>query len=220
MSDSMVSVPKEFLNDVSGSSDQVRYASYMIYPDSMDIQNIIHQLNKYVDDKHSFLISPLHDKDLFDDGTPKKPHYHLFYMLSQKTNTTVSSMRKFGKDLGLVGCEIINSKRGYARYLCHLDELNKPHYNVDDVISLGCDYLDIIGDPADRYEKLSEMLDFINESDIIFYSDFVDYCRLNRKEWFRSLTGATFLIEKYIRERRNKYIAMQGFASVTTTRSV
>ena len=56
MSDLVEIVPKEFINDCSGTSDQVRYASYMIYPDSMDLQSIVHQLNKFVDDKHYFLI--------------------------------------------------------------------------------------------------------------------------------------------------------------------
>lgn len=198
---------KEIVVDSSKllDSTQIRNYAYMLYPDSCDLQKVIDQLSVISDSRTSFLISPLHDKDKFDNGEPKKPHYHVYCMKSTTTNTTYKQAKRFGELLGLVGCEVIHSKVGYARYLCHLDNPNKAQYNIDDVRGFACDYRAIIGNIKDKFLYFRDMLTFINEHDIIFYSDLVDYCKDNNDEWFRCLMGgATFQLEKYIRERRAK----------------
>ena len=78
-------------------------------------------------------------------------------------------------------------------------------YEISDVRSFACDYRKIIGNEKDKFLYYRELISFINENDIIFYSDLVDYCKDNNDEWFRCLMGgATFQLEKYIRERRTK----------------
>ena len=54
--------------------------------------------------------------------------------------------------IGGVGCQRINVVRGYARYLCHLDNPEKAQYNISDVISLGgADYQEVISLASDKY---------------------------------------------------------------------
>ena len=89
-------------------------------------------------------ISPLHDKDFNADKTPKKPHYHVFMIFEGKKSRT--QIKEIVERFGGVGQENILSKRGYARYLCHLDNPEKAQYNTDDVRSFGgLDYESDIG---------------------------------------------------------------------------
>ena len=68
-------------------------------------------------------ISPLHDNDLNPTGEVKKPHYHVMIMFdSVKTREQAQDIFNL---IGGVGCEIVQSLRGYARYLCHLDNPDK-----------------------------------------------------------------------------------------------
>lgn len=196
-------------NECSDSS-QIRCSAYMVYPDSMDINDIISKISVQAQGNISFLLSPLHDKDKFDNGEPKKPHYHLMMIYSDKSNMTVSRAKRWGQLMGLVGCEIIHNKKGYARYLCHLDSKDKVKYNVDDVKAFNIDYLALIGNLVNKFDIFRDLIDFINENDILFYSDLVDWCKDNNEDWFRSLMGgATFTIEKYIKERRFKASYME-----------
>ena len=64
-------------------------------------------------------LSPLHDNDLTEDGEKKKPHYHLMLMFQGKKSK--EQVVQIFKKLGGVGCELVESKIGMARYLCHLD---------------------------------------------------------------------------------------------------
>ena len=64
-------------------------------------------------------ISPLHDKDINPTGEPKKPHYHVVVMNDGKKS--IEQAQELFAAIGGVGCEVVQSIRGYARYLCHLD---------------------------------------------------------------------------------------------------
>lgn len=184
---------------------QIRVSAYMVYPDSMDIDDLISKLSAQAQGHLSFLLSPLHDKDKKEDGSLKKPHYHLMMIYDKDSNTTVKRAKRWGQLNGVVGCEIIHNTKGYARYLCHLDSKNKARYEVSDVKAFNIDYMSLIGSLIDKFQRFRELIDFINENDILFYSDLVDYCKDNNDDWFRSLMGgATFTIEKYIKERRFK----------------
>lgn len=80
-------------------------------------------------------ISPLHDKDLKDDGTLKKPHYHV---IVQYPNTTTDT-----KVLAL--CDALNAPRcalscdsviGAYEYFTHKNHSNKHQYLEEDIIIL------------------------------------------------------------------------------------
>lgn len=185
---------------------RVRSFAYEVYPESYDIEKLFVNLESMSDERCTFFVSPLHDKDTFDDGTLKKPHYHI--QAYYKDAKSVNVGKKFGKLMNFVGCEVLRSARGYARYLCHLDNPEKYQYCVDDVKTFGPkNYIEFIGSVDDKYEELKDMIDFIKKENYLFYSDFVDYCRENNNNWFRSLMGsATFKLEKYIKERRQKLL--------------
>ena len=75
---------------------------------------------------------------LDEDGNkivkPKKPHYHV--MIMYDSVKTIEQAREVLSAIGGVGVEIVNSVRGYARYLCHLDNPEKYQYDKGFVKSL------------------------------------------------------------------------------------
>ncbi len=72
-------------------------------------------------------ISPLHDKDLNPTGEEKKAHWHVVVMFEGKKS--VEQVTEIFNLIGGVGCDKVHSIRGYARYLCHLDNPDKAKYN-------------------------------------------------------------------------------------------
>lgn len=146
-------------------------------------------------------ISPLHDSDINPTGEHKKAHYHVMIMFDG-VKTLEQASDVFSKING-VGCEVVNSLRGYARYLCHLDNPEKAQYSPEMVRSLcGADYPGVIGLVTDKYKAIGEMIDYCKEYDIYSYSDLLEYCRMERFDWFRVLCdNGTVVMKEYLKSR-------------------
>lgn len=146
-------------------------------------------------------ISPLHDKDENPGGEPKKPHHHVMIMFDGVK--TVEQAQEVFTAIGGVGCEVVKSIRGYARYLCHLDNPEKAQYSVEDVRSLcGADYPGTITLPTDMFEMVGEMMDYCDSNDIYSYAQLLRFSRRYRPDWFRALcTSATYVIKEFLKTR-------------------
>ena len=75
-----------------------------------------------------FAVSPLHDQDIREDKTPKKPHWHvILYWPGGSTTyrTAAAIMRDVLK--GTIPIPLV-SPRGYYRYFTHLDNPNKAQH--------------------------------------------------------------------------------------------
>lgn len=144
-------------------------------------------------------ISPIHDKDENVTGEKKKEHYHVIIMFDG-VKTPEQAKEVFDK-IGGVGCEVVKSIRGYARYLCHLDNPDKAQYNPEEVRCLcGADYTSVIGLSIDKYKSIDEMMDYIDENNIYSYRDLVRYARSERRDWFRVLCDSgTYVILEYLK---------------------
>lgn len=146
-------------------------------------------------------ISPLHDSDINPNGESKKPHFHVMTMYDGKKS--IDQAREVFDLIGGVGCEPVKSIRGYARYLCHLDNPEKAQYDPSEVICLcGSDYISTIGLSIDKYKSIAEMIDYVSENDIFAYSDLLEYARRERLDWFRILCDCgTLVMKEYIKSR-------------------
>lgn len=144
-------------------------------------------------------ISPLHDKDINPTGEPKKPHYHVVIMFDG-VKTREQAQEIFSK-IGGVGCEVVQSIRGYSRYLCHLDNPEKAQYRQEDVRALcGADYVGAIGLVTDKYKAIGEMIDFCVVNGIYSYSDLLIYCRNEHFDWFRVLCdNGTVVMKEFLK---------------------
>ena len=183
------------------NKNSIRTRNYgtVVYPDSApaDWQDILAQ--QFI----PALISPLHDKDTNpDNDEPKKAHYHVMVMFDN-VKTKEQAIELFSK-IGGVGCEVIQSRRGYARYMCHMDNPEKAQYKQDDVRALGgADYVDIIGLALDKYKAVSEMMDYCDSNNIVSYYELANYARAERFDWFRILCDSgTVVIKEYLKSRK------------------
>lgn len=182
------------MSDTKTSSRYRNFAT-VVYPDSAP-----ENWKDILSDFHvPAFISPLHDSDLNPTGEPKKPHYHV--QLAFEGKKSKEQANEIFHAIGGVGCEVVNSLRGYARYLCHLDNPEKHQYNVDDVIALGgLDYLTTIGLPIDKLKSIKEMIYFCEEHKIYSFRKLLMYSMEERPDWFKVLCeSGTYVIKEYLK---------------------
>lgn len=146
-----------------------------------------------------FFVSPLHANDIDPTGEPKKPHYHVLIMFDGVK--TQDQAKEVFESIGGVGCEKVASLRGYARYLCHLDNPDKYIYDINQVFSFGsADYFGIISLPTDKYDAIADMMDWIDREHCISFARLLRYARDNNEIWFRSLCdNSTVVMREYIK---------------------
>lgn len=181
------------------SNSPSRYRNYatIIYPESAP-ENWRDILTEF---QVPIFVSPLHDKDVNPDGSPKKPHYHVQFIFDGvKTKEQVQAL---ANQINGVGLKVLNSLRGYARYLCHLDNPEKYQYNIDEITSFcGADYLEVIGLPSDKYKCIREILQWIEDNDCDAFCDLLTYCSMFHEDWFRVLCdNSTYVVKEYLTSR-------------------
>ena len=147
-------------------------------------------------------ISPLHDKDTNPDGETKKPHYHVLMIFDSLKNYETQIKPIFQRFDG-VGREEVLSQRGYARYMCHMDNPEKYQYDSAEVEELnGACYSVIITLPTDEIGAVEDMIDFIEDNDIYSFRKLFMWCKDNQKDWFRLLASSkTYIIKEYLKSR-------------------
>lgn len=182
------------------SKTQVRTRNFatVVYPESApeNWQDIL--IQQFV----PAFVSPLHDRDINPGGEAKKAHYHVMLMFDG-VKTLEQAQSIFTLICG-VGCEVVQSTRGYARYLCHLDNPEKVQYAVDDVKSFcGADYTATIGLATDKYKALGEMQDFCEQYNVVSFYLLSKYARTHRTDWYRILCdcGSVYMRE-YLKSKQ------------------
>lgn len=178
------------------AAQRARSYATIVYPDSAPAD----WMEKLEELHVPCLISPLHDKDINPDGTPKKPHFHVLLLFeSVKSPQQVKEMLKKVKS---VGCEKVNSVRGYTRYLCHLDNPEKHQYNPAGIQSLsGADYQSTVELASDRRETSREIISFCREYGIISFSSLIEYADAYREDWLVYLSKSGWLVKEYLKSK-------------------
>ena len=179
---------------------EVRGENWMVmgYPDSLP-ENWVSVL----DDLHiEITISPLHDQDINADGTPKKPHYHI--LLIFESLKSLSQVRDIANALNAPLPQKMDSKRGAARYQCHLDNAEKAQYCIEDVRELGgADYRALISMSRDKYEVVGEIIDWCVETNCHSFARLLNYARENNEKWFRGLCdNCAWVIKEYLKSAK------------------
>ena len=161
---------------------RTRNFATVVYPESapdnwMDILNDYHV---------PAFVSPLHEFDVNVNGEVKKAHYHVMVMYDNVK--TPSQAKDFFVSIGGVGCEVVNSIRGMARYLCHLDNPEKYQYNPVEVKSFGgADYAGVVELETDRVKLIADMQEWCKANGCVSLSELYDYSRIHNYDWFRAL---------------------------------
>lgn len=185
-----------------GRSDQrSKFWAIIVYPDSApdDWLSIIKELHVQA------AISPLHDMDLRADGTPKKSHYHV--LLNFDSVKSPAQMEDIAEILHAPYPERVQSLKGYARYLTHMDDPDKAQYDADDVILLSGFDRELVSRSKKerRYDCISEMIRYVKETNTTELVELLDYAVENENEWFRVLCdGGYNMVNAYISSNRHK----------------
>lgn len=167
------------------------------YPESLvdDFVEVLQETHVQV------LISPLHNQDKDQQGEIKKEHYHI--MLLFDGPKTIQQAQEIFDQIKATKCKAVNSVRGQARYLCHLDDLDKAPYDVGNVVALnGADYTTLIELPTNKYQSIREMMNYCKENMIFSFADLVDYAASNNETWYRSLCdNSAYIMKEYLKSK-------------------
>mgnify|MGYP002617433180 CR=1 FL=1 len=187
----MVNKPREPPN-------KSKYFCCILYPEceTYDVDKIIKSLSE---EHLTFAVSPLHDRDVDDDCTLKKPHYHL--LLAYSSATTLNNIRGWFKVCGMPESELHSvrvcaSAVGYFRYLIHKDNPEKFQYNEYDIrIFNDSDELfkKFSKTASDKIDDLVRIFHIVDEIGTISFHNLVQYLMLNERDLFKMLTSSSAL---------------------------
>lgn len=175
-----------------------KYFCAILYPDSTtyDTDNVIKCLAK---EHFTFAVSPIHDKDVEEDGSPKKGHYHL--LLAYSSATTLNNINRWFKACGLPESDLHSvrvcaSGVGYYRYLTHKDNPEKAQYNDND-IRIFNDFDDLFKKfsktASDKIDDLVRIFQIVDELNTISFHSLIQYLMLNERDLFKMLTSSSAL---------------------------
>lgn len=175
-----------------------KYFCCILYPDSAsyDTDNLIKAL---AEEHLTFAVSPLHDRDIDGNGTPKKAHFHL--LLAYSSATTLNNIRGWINACGMPESELHSvrvcaSGVGYFRYLTHKDNPEKVQYDDKDIR--------VFNDSDDLFKKFSKtasekiddlvrIFQIVDELNTISFHSLIQYLMLNERDLFKMLTSSSAL---------------------------
>jgi len=143
---------------------------------------------------------------VFHDKDDKKPHYHVFF--TAINGISPNTAQEIVIAIGGANKEVLKvaSKRGYLRYLTHMDNPEKHQYDVSEVHT-GCGA--VYDNEAIMDEKelqllsigiMRDMVEYIDNNNVYLYCDFVRYCLDCKPAWFNVLVSSRGrVIDKYIK---------------------
>lgn len=176
--------------------------AFVMYPESMPID----WRDRLEKTGLPFAVSPLHDKDINPDGTPKKPHYHVITYYDN--NTTQKNVIK--NVTSLVNATIpikLESMKGMYRYHLHLDNPEKyPYSDSERIFINNFDTSSVNSLTSTEIDSIkADILAFIEDNDILEYCDLLNSFR--NSDFSNMLSVASkypTLFNSYITSRRHK----------------
>lgn len=174
----------------------------ILYPESC-----VENWEKILDGQYlPWMLSPLHDNDLDDEGNIKKAHYHLLFLFEGKKS--YFQILDICKSIGATIPVPVGDARKMVRYLCHLDETDhkKAKYQISDIVNhTGNDISKYFLPSADEQLRISgEIMRFIEENQITEFTDLesiIFHTRYN--EWYLVLRNDKYFFDMKIRSLRN-----------------
>lgn len=145
------------------------------------------------------LVSPLHDLDIADShsGELKKPHHHVLAMWGN-TTTRRNAQRFFAQFGGPKTLLRLESPRGYARYLIHMDDPDKAQYSPDDILAFnGADWTTLALSQSTQSEAMS-VVKVVEEQEPLGYFDLLKLCEQEHQELVGYATRQTVFCREVI----------------------
>lgn len=156
-------------------------------------------------------ISPLHNKDINPDNTPKKAHYHVILCYSGPTSYNVVKALTDGFNQPIP--QALEQVRGYYRYLTHKDNPEKAQYDEREIKTINgfniADFSELTRSEVTQIKKRLQSL--IREVGIYEYADLMDLLQdEERNEEYEVASNNTYFVKQYIDSRRNRGVKAQA----------
>lgn len=164
-----------------------RHFAYVVYPESAPA-DWIEQLQQT---GLSFVVSPLHDKDVDPTGTPKKPHYHV--IISWGNTTTYRAARGLCDKLRCPRPQALKSPNAMYRYMQHLDNPDK--YQYTDIPTTYNGWVRPLN-AADVVQLKREIWGMVYTNDCQEYGELLMVCVEHGSEYFDVASSHTIFFSK------------------------
>lgn len=165
-----------------------------------------------------YALSPWHDRDLNDDGTPKKKHRHVFLKFPNvKSFQQVETIFKELNQPHPLPCQ---NTVGTIRYFCHLDNPEKAQYDIKDCVDHGVGIAKIIAMSGDKdaleMSYASQICEIIKIHEFLDYDQVFDFCKdqglddlalfaFKRRGWVSAyIAGKSYRLNRQVSKERHK----------------
>lgn len=134
--------------------------------------------------------SPLHCFDVNDDGTSKRPHWHI--VIDFGTLKSFEQCQEIANALHINGTAQIslpcNDTQGAIQYFIHLNDKDKYQYKRDEIEDHGLDIDQYFGwKKTDITHAKDEMMEFVIDNNLTEFDDLVLAC-MNSPLWKHVIT--------------------------------
>ena len=175
--------------------------TFIIYEDSApeDWRDIIRQRGLVA------ASSPLHDRDLNADGSPKKPHRHIIVVYDGPTTYNNVLTLSQGELKGTIP-KVLDSPRGMYTYFTHEDNPEKAQYEKSKIEHFnGFNITDLCAlKDSEIFELKCNIIDFIDGNYIDEYSTLIRTLKnAGMRDELRVATDNAFFFDKFITSRRH-----------------
>lgn len=198
--------------DAKRAGQRTRNWTLIFYPEDLpeDWKEQVDEL------RVKWIESPVHDRDMNPDNTPKKSHVHTLFMFeSVKKIEQVKDMfgelfgfSDSGSIVGVATPQQVTDRSGVVRYMAHLDHPSKAQYDINDIVGHnGADPAEIM-----RYsvtETLNKMIaieEFIEQNKITEYATLCRMIRYEYPDWYQIVvTKNTVHFRTFVASFRNGF---------------
>ena len=149
-------------------------------------------------------VSPLHDKDMNADNTPKKAHWHVIACYSGPTSYNI--VQKLTEQLNAPIPQALEQIRGYYRYLTHKDNPEKVQYSELKITTInGFNIADFVELSKSEIVEIKRKLQrFIRDENIVEYGKFMDVLQDNEMNLeYEVACSNTMFFNTYLKSRRH-----------------
>jgi len=194
--------PKGSTKKTGEKNTKKRNWAFMVYPESAP-DDWFDRLQKT---GLQCAISPLHDKDVDQDGEgekPKKSHYHVIITYSGPTSFNV--VKGITDSLNAPIPQALEQVKGYFRYLTHKDNPEKYQYDAKEIRTInGFNIFDYTAMTRSEVNAvIRDLLGLIRREDMTEYSELLDFLLDGEKyDQLDIARSHTLLFSCYLTSRR------------------
>ena len=156
-------------------SSDLKKCTLIAYDDSLPkpIEEIINDLQGYIL-SYAYI---LHDKDLKEDGSLKKAHYHVLLFFNKRIRVTTLA-KMFGVAPNLI--QSVSNYIGIIQYMTHIGHKDKTQYCVQDIQYFNLDVENCINNFREtgtlESDSILIIISAIDNDIINNFSDLLKYC--------------------------------------------